>query len=253
MCIACGQDCSNKPRTKDGSGKYTCKECFDKAAAKRAAAPPPQAAPKPAPKLSRPAAPIAAAPGEDDVMAALLKDSAPTALTETCPSCGSGMTAGAVVCTICGYNKETGRAVALVIDKGPSKAAEAMLGAASAVGGIAAKGAAASMSPLTVFLICLGVFSAPPILMISAPDTAAVAQGISALFSLIVFIFTLVAGFRTSVATGFILLVTMFIPFVNLYWLYFVFSVNENGSLKAAWAANLISILVMIFAVFSKM
>jgi hypothetical protein len=130
-CIKCGTDCSNKPRTKDAQGRYTCKTCYDaitKAAAAKAAAPKPKAAP----------VPLEPEPDDAGVMAALLKDS-PGTLTEMCPSCGSGMTAGAVVCTICGYNKETGKTVGAIVEKASSGKGEAVLGAAAAVGGAVAK------------------------------------------------------------------------------------------------------------------
>ncbi len=139
ICVKCGTDCSGKPRTKDGQGRYTCKACFDAAA--KAAKPVAKPAPKPAP---------AAAPEPDDaaIMASLL-ESSPSSLTEMCPSCGSGMSQGAVICTICGYNKQTGRAASVKVDKGPSKAATMALGAASAVGGLAA-------GPMALILAIVG-------------------------------------------------------------------------------------------------
>jgi hypothetical protein len=100
ICVKCGTDCSNKPRTKDPQGRYTCKACFDALAAKAAAA---KAAPKP-----KPADPIPIAEPDDAAVMARLLESSPS-LTEMCPSCGSGMPVGAVVCTICGYDKNTGR------------------------------------------------------------------------------------------------------------------------------------------------
>ena len=29
ICIRCGLDCSNRPRTKDLQGRYTCRDCYD--------------------------------------------------------------------------------------------------------------------------------------------------------------------------------------------------------------------------------
>src|SRR6185503_2938088 len=58
VCGLCGQDCSGRARTKDKSGKYFCKTCYDQAMAKRAgshsAAPNPSEAgapPRPSPKV----------------------------------------------------------------------------------------------------------------------------------------------------------------------------------------------------------
>src|SRR5262249_48979528 len=116
VCIKCGTDCSNKPRTKDPEGRYTCKACYDAMMAKAAAAKVAKAAaPQPEPKPLRTPV-VVGAPDDASVMAALLEDS-PAAITEACPSCGAGLAGGAVICTICGYNKETGRAVNLKIRK----------------------------------------------------------------------------------------------------------------------------------------
>src|SRR4051812_34500135 len=126
VCVACGQDCSARPRTKDAQGRYTCKACADRLAAKRQA--------------GRPAAPLAGAAddgpddGPDDaaIMAALVKDTPASTLTESCPSCGSGLISGAVVCTICGFNKATGKAVKM------ERVASAGAGAGGAGAGAAA-------------------------------------------------------------------------------------------------------------------
>lgn len=232
VCIKCGTDCSGKPRTKDAQGRYTCKACFDAMTQKAAA-------PKPAARVAPKPVPVADAADDAAVMAALL-ESAPPALTETCPSCGNGMAGGTVICTICGYNKETGKAVGVKVLKAPKE---------KRAGG---PRISLSMSPMMTFLICLGVFGAPAVLLISAPDLLLPAQAVSALFGLCVGVWTLVQGFRTAVVTGVILLVTALIPLVNLYWLYFVFSVNDNGHLKAAWGASLISGVVMVFLVMSR-
>lgn len=137
-CIKCGVDCSGKPRTKDAQGRYTCKACVD-AAAKAVA------------KSVKTAKPAAAPPEDADVMAALLTDS-PGVSAEMCPSCGNGMPGGAVVCTLCGYNKQTGQTMGVHVQKGPGKAATAAtaaLGAASAVGGLAA-------GPMALILATVG-------------------------------------------------------------------------------------------------
>jgi hypothetical protein len=232
VCIVCGQDCSAKPRTKDPQGRYTCKECFDKLAAKRAqtAAPPaprPAAPPKPA---ARPQAPPVAplveqAPDDDVVMAGLLKDV--PAMTETCPSCGAGMLAGAAVCTMCGYNKETGRTLATKALKAPKERK-------------IRTGPAFSLTPGMTFLIGIVVFGTPAALTAASPDMAVVGYGVLALFGLVLVILTLIAGFKESPTTGVILLVTLFIPIASLYWLYWIFSRNEDERLKAAWGANIL-------------
>src|SRR5437867_10526512 len=46
ICVACGEDCSNRPRTKDAKGRYFCKPCYEKAVQhqRSAAAPAPHSA-----------------------------------------------------------------------------------------------------------------------------------------------------------------------------------------------------------------
>src|ERR1051326_180246 len=162
-CIKCGTDCSNKPRTKDAQGRYTCKACYDemvkKAAATRAApAPVGAVAAKPAAKPGpKPATESVFDGGDDGAVMASLLESSPGVITETCPSCGNGLTSGAVVCTICGYNKETGRAMGVKVLKA---AKERRSGPRISL----------SMSPMMTFLICLAVFAGPVVLLLTAPD-----------------------------------------------------------------------------------
>lgn len=159
VCVQCGQDCSNKPRTKDPQGRYTCKACFDTLAANardksvsaKAAVPTPELLP-------------AAEPTDDVIMASLLKDSAPATLTETCPSCGSGLVAGSVVCTICGYNKQTGRTAS-------AKDLEPAAGPDCAGGSVALRLATA---PLVLLLAAVGASIAG---LVGAVVWAAVAYG----------------------------------------------------------------------------
>lgn len=126
ICIRCGQDCSAKPRTKDTQGRYTCKACAD-------AAPKPKAA----------AAPVPAEPDPDAALMAALMAQAKPDITESCPSCGSGLAPGAVICTICGYNKQSGRSQKSIIGAGMPSAGKsggsAALGVAASLGGAAAK------------------------------------------------------------------------------------------------------------------
>lgn len=118
ICIACGQDCSTKPRTKDLQGRYTCRECLEKAQ-RQAAAP----AHKMAPPAAAPAA--AARPGtsdpiplEDDgdpnLMHLLLQDAVKEQAKVTvspCPGCGNPLRSDTAICVNCGYNTRTGGVV----------------------------------------------------------------------------------------------------------------------------------------------
>ncbi len=127
VCAYCQQDCSAKARTKDAQGRYFCKECFPRAQAgekqKAAAAPgrtggasvgvvggasvfddpvlltPELIAPKEQPRR----------PG----VAEVVKET-PMA---PCPSCGIQSKADAVVCTNCGFNRATQKAVKTKVEK----------------------------------------------------------------------------------------------------------------------------------------
>lgn len=122
VCVACGEDVSSKPRTKDAKGRYYCQSCYDTAIAqkhsKRESTPLPKAdAP---PKRSKDAFGLLA----DDVivppperpstnMLEHLLEVEPVrgAPPMMCPKCRSSIPAGSVICTICGHNMQTGEAV----------------------------------------------------------------------------------------------------------------------------------------------
>jgi hypothetical protein len=155
VCIHCGQDCSKKARTKDAQGRYACKECHEAALAKAAAAAAakPVAVARSSPKPAEPD-PIAI---EDDggfdpgVLQSALSN---VAMPEACPSCGSGMTGGAVICTICGFNKKTGKAAVVKVLKDDGDGdAEAATGAKSTARKIAE---APTMLVLGTLGACIG-------------------------------------------------------------------------------------------------
>ena len=97
VCIACGQDCSGRPRVKNPRGQYLCRPCADERAAASAA--------------------LAAAPtGPDEADNAYalvpdLLDSRPVASTTPCPECGRPIAPGGIVCTSCGHNTATGATI----------------------------------------------------------------------------------------------------------------------------------------------
>lgn len=107
VCIICGDDVSTKPRVKNAEGKYLCKGSCDQAYLKQAkSAPPKPAAAPPSPESTLP-------PG-DDIMARLVAGS-PMLNAESCSSCGNSMPTGAVICTRCGFNAQTGKATKTVV------------------------------------------------------------------------------------------------------------------------------------------
>lgn len=110
VCIVCRQDCSARPRTKDPSGRYTCKACFDRvASAKLATATAPL---RPSEPTARAAPPPPAATGQefislDDDPAGIA--SAANAQPRACVNCAMIMRPDTIICTRCGYNTETGQ------------------------------------------------------------------------------------------------------------------------------------------------
>lgn len=110
VCVVCGVDVAAKPRVKDAQGRYVCKgECEAKLASKA------PATAKPTLKSS-PAAGTTTSLGADDIMGSLLSAS-PVLSGKPCAACGSAMKAGAVVCTNCGTNVETGKKLKTAIIK----------------------------------------------------------------------------------------------------------------------------------------
>ncbi len=143
-CIKCGQDCSGKPRTKDPQGRYTCRECYDKVTAARAAQPVAavevkpvaakaavQAAAKPV-VMAKPvaaakavAAAAPAAPAEEPALTfddgagfgegLALEDmdagiaAIASAQPKECQNCGLFLPQSTVICTRCGLNTQTGK------------------------------------------------------------------------------------------------------------------------------------------------
>jgi hypothetical protein len=120
ICYICHQDCSRKPRAKDGQGRYACEACLAQkkaeAALRAGAEPAPGPERKPAAKRP-PTAPAAAtrppaAPPKEDELPAGFWDApsttpvAPPVIKKQCDKCGAAMAPGAVVCMSCGFNTQ---------------------------------------------------------------------------------------------------------------------------------------------------
>lgn len=228
-CIVCGQDCSNKPRTKDAQGRYTCKECYEKLlaaqkqkAAARAAASAPVAATTTADDAD---------PGDDGVMASLLQNT--EAITETCPSCGSGMGAGSMVCTICGYNKDTGQVMGVKTLKAPKEKRSGP--------GLGQMLLNPTYTGLAAVAILGGLFA-----MGFANEAAgAIFIILTVVYTLVFQIALLIDAFRQGIGTG---LLYMIVP---LYAVYYMLVRCERPMLKThglisfvAWG-GLVALLVM--------
>lgn len=111
ICQACGQDCTGQPRIKDSKGRYLHKACYEKARAKAERRKPVEVAARPAPEPDDLYALDGAGLGLGDD---LLADIPEAAGGPACPDCGSPSKSGAVLCTICGHNFQTGKSAGKV-------------------------------------------------------------------------------------------------------------------------------------------
>jgi hypothetical protein len=115
-CRICGQDCSDRPRTKDRKGRYYCRECYEetrKSLMARAAVPGSEA--RPIERADSPTAnPVEVEPDGDEAAESewvVLEPDSPAVHTEAslCPSCGGIVPANSAICARCGHNKRTGQ------------------------------------------------------------------------------------------------------------------------------------------------
>jgi hypothetical protein len=131
-CTACGTDLLLTPYSRDKKGRAFCKSCVTKLKQKQAA----QAQARTT--SSAGGAPLAVVePGDHDVMAALLADSAQVT-KRPCPDCQAFIDPEASICIYCGYNSKTGkrvstRVIAAAKDKEPSAVGTVASGLAGSV------------------------------------------------------------------------------------------------------------------------
>lgn len=115
VCIHCQQDCSNKPRLKDETGRYACKACVERLATKGQAPAKPAAAVEAKPKPAAPrSAPAPAALMDDAIDLSSLVAAERTAQGHVaeglrCPSCKANLPAGTQLCTMCAWDFKLGR------------------------------------------------------------------------------------------------------------------------------------------------
>jgi hypothetical protein len=231
ICGLCGADCSNKPRTKDKTGKYFCKECYAQAVARKREALTQQRTavrrtPAAALVQSNDGAPV---DGDFGLLNELLEQqsqpasSMPTA--RMCTHCHAPMAADAVVCVACGFNSQSGKSMSVKVKRAPR---ESSLGAWH---GPLIFGAMAS-------LILVGLFV--------AGQNDGTALGMFALFWLLASCAYLFWVVRAAGKHGGTILALMvfFIPF---YYLYFVFAKYPGRYLKVATGCQLI-MLALFFA-----
>lgn len=110
ICVICKQDCSTRPRVKDPQGRYMCRECHRQAQQQIAATVPTEAA--------LPAHGLGGQVDDADMFSDL---PAVSVETQPCASCGMPLSPAVVVCSSCGFNRQTGKAPKIKVSKeGPS-------------------------------------------------------------------------------------------------------------------------------------
>jgi hypothetical protein len=153
----------------------------------------------------------------------------PAATGSGCPSCGTALPRGAVLCIHCGYNLVTGQRTVAGRPAALGKPADAH---AESPWYKTAYPYVGAVIALLVLLFFLGRQN--PVMM-------QVLVGVAAFYSVTVHIIVVVAAFKESVGTGFL---TLCIPF---YALYFVFKVCENDTLKVLYCFAMIINLSLRF------
>lgn len=219
-CIVCQQDVSAKPRSKDAHGRYVCKECEAKAVATGAAKRAAEAAPvaKSEPSVAAKPAPS----GGFDLFADV---------PQPCPSCSAPMKNNASVCTICGFNKETGQALKTRVLAAPKERK------------VRGQGSKVSISPdhlamgLIVVMIGLGAVG------LFMPEMAAILYIISVVVWYAVWVCGIVCAFRDGdTRWGVIGILGAVSPVVIAFWVYLMF-LSERPLIKLLTIAATIGAL----------
>ena len=240
ICVVCGTDCAAKPRTKDPKGRYYCQECYQKVKSQHAGpsaqgvtgkidSPPrkPSAPPRPKPQ------PSSLLSDNDDIGLGELNilddlvESPPVIMpgaANACPHCGHAIAFGAMLCTSCGYNMQTGQQLSVSTSKVKEKSGTSAI---QSVGFL--------KSPMVIGLLCIGFFIGFFALARGNEQLALAYVGVQFLFGLIASILVIIAGFRESVLYG----LGCFLCFPVA--IYVAFVVNENAYIKWLYLAALIA------------
>ena len=214
-CAICGDNCEGQPRTKDGHGRYYHQACYEKAIAARRT--------KPAPPRSD--AISLNQPG--GLLAELVEQAAPHAGSvppddAACPACGFALASGAILCTNCGHNLQTGEKLQTRKRTSPRVG----VGGATHIAGL--------LSPGGIALVALAAVAILYVLSLQGQPMMLMAFGVLAMFSAAMNITVLVFAFMQSVGQGFL---TLCVP---CYVLYFLASVCENNYVRYLWVVAFI-------------
>tara|TARA_E500000318_G_scaffold80251_1_gene75374 strand:- start:437 stop:1216 length:780 start_codon:yes stop_codon:yes gene_type:complete len=226
-CIICGEDCTDRPRIKDGKGQYACRACVEKkqAGKKSATRDRPDAAPKAAPDAAR----AATGAGMMEHWASRSAEGQ-IALGEIeqpkCPKCEHPMMPDAVVCMGCGFNTQSGKRVFTRVQKAEKDKS-------SGGGGISLGGE--NTVVIVGLLGAIGLIAASALL----GEMGIIFAGVAALWTLAAWIMMIVAAFQDGDSKWGIMGLCSIIPCLGLPTaLAFTFYYCIVGSTRTSWKAN---------------
>lgn len=218
VCSMCGQDVSGKPRSKDAEGRYVCADCLKGKA--------PEGGAKPQAK-----APAKAKASEDNAF--LLDLGGKPLEVALCSNCQQPLRPKAKICTLCGYDPEHQTTLKTKIskDKPPKERGPKVK---------------QPMGPGTKFFLgAVGPVAIAAGVYVGTGDSMAAmaANLLSVIIGLVVWIWGIVAGFKTGLLHGVLMIVTL-----GLWGLYYIFVVQEDARLKGAyggsWASGILLAVV---------
>jgi uncharacterized Zn finger protein (UPF0148 family) len=193
VCIVCGADVDGKPRVKDADGRYVCKGACEAKLLKQ---------PKPKGEI-----PLAE---PDDVMAKLVAAS-PVVNSKPCASCGSPLRAGAVVCTNCGTNIESGKKIKTAIIK-EKEQKEPKIKAGKYQNKYAYSDEPNVWKLFLVFSVVLSIVGLLPVLK---PELFLVTLIVMIIANILAFAGSAMSAFRNDQTLWGVCHICIFVPFVN--------------------------------------
>lgn len=241
VCMLCGEDVTGKPRTKDAQGRYACKACLDA-----------RSKPRPTVGPARPVAVAAPRATSEDALLSNLIDQATANQGPPCDSCGVIMDKGAVICTRCGHNRQTGKTTATRVVKAPKepKAAKSR----SAGGGLLN----GSLMDITESFMPMFLAAFVPVAVSAALALSEPSLGVPLMLAALViggfwsYIALVIGAFRDSHTGWGIALIVLAI--LGMGWgliLWYLIMVCERSGAKGAYFGSFVGALIAMFVLFN--
>jgi hypothetical protein len=258
VCVVCGADVAGKPRVKDAAGHYMCAgECQQKAesqAKERAKARQAAAAlqPPPPPKQG-PVVKSASAPTDGSMLGDLISNS-PMVNAVACTACGNPMPGGAVVCTRCGFNTQTGKNLKTAVIREKEKK-EAKIKPMKYSNRYASSEVGAPFWKM--FLVETAILSAIGCLPLVGAEGFTIGFAVIVIAHLVAWIGGIVAAFKNDQTIWGICGVTMLVPILGIvsgigflvFNIFFSEDKNSRALYLASWLASIVFGFMMGIAI----